>query len=276
MEIVFLVLLGLCFGSFVNALVWRIHVQSKGGKSKKNAEYSISKGRSMCVHCKHVLAAKDLIPIFSWIYLRGKCCYCGKQISWQYPMVEAVTALLFVISYLFWPYEIAGIGVVSFAAWLMILVGLVALLIYDIKWMLLPNRIIFFLYWLAGVYVVARVVESSSLSSVSDYAMGVVIGGGIFYLLFQISSGRWIGGGDVKLGFLLGALVGSGYFALLLLFIASVLGSLYSLPLLAAKKANKSSRIPFGPFLIISAIVVVLFGNSLTDMYVDYILGGGI
>lgn len=276
MEIVFLVLLGLCFGSFVNALVWRIHVQSKGRKSKKNAKYSISKGRSMCVHCKHVLAAKDLIPIFSWVYLRGKCRYCGKQISWQYPTVEAVTALLFVISNLFWPYEITGIGVVSFAAWLMILVGLVALLIYDIKWMLLPNRIIFFLYWLAGVYVAARVVESGTLSSVSDYAMGVVIGGGIFYLLFQISSGRWIGGGDVKLGFLLGALAGSGYFALLLLFIASVLGSLYSLPLLVAKKANKSSRIPFGPFLIISAIVVVLFGNSLTDMYVDYILGGGI
>src|SRR3954465_436221 len=104
MIIAVLVVLGLCLGSFVNALVWRLHEQEEGGSKKAAAKkLSIIKGRSMCPHCKHALKPIDLIPVISWLSLRGKCRYCSKPISIQYPIVELSTALLFVVSYIWWP-----------------------------------------------------------------------------------------------------------------------------------------------------------------------------
>src|SRR5476651_645529 len=136
MIIVVLVVFGLCLGSFVNALVWRLHEQDK--KQAKNL--SILNGRSMCPNCKHELAAKDLVPVLSWLSLRGKCRYCGKPISVQYPLVEMVTSGLFVASYLWWPEVLHGAQVAAFGLWLALLVGLMALLVYDLRWFLLPNR----------------------------------------------------------------------------------------------------------------------------------------
>src|SRR3989344_6490262 len=125
MIVAILIVLGLAFGSFVNALVWRLHEQEERAKSKEqrrkkgkakntaklsshtsvlsSKDLSILKGRSMCPSCKHGLAAKDLVPVLSWLTLRGKCRYCHKPISIQYPLVELITATLFVISYLLWP-----------------------------------------------------------------------------------------------------------------------------------------------------------------------------
>lgn len=274
MDILVLTLLGLCFGSFVNALVWRVHVQSGSKSGKHKEKYSIARGRSMCPNCEHELAAKDLIPVFSWLLQEGKCRYCKKAISWQYPLVEIVAALLFVGSYIFWPYLIESWDYVAFASWLIVLVGLLALLVYDLRWMLLPNRILFPLYFVGFVYVVSRALSDRSIEVIRDGALGAIIGGGIFYILFQVSKGRWIGGGDVKIGFLLGALCGSGPLALLMLFIASLFGTLYSLPLMAMKQASRASKIPFGPFLIASTIVVVLFGQNIVDWYIEYFLWG--
>ncbi|MEX2014368.1 MAG: prepilin peptidase, partial [Candidatus Saccharimonadales bacterium] len=104
MTLVALVLFGLSLGSFINALVWRLWQQeNKKQKTKNDRRYSILKGRSICPHCKHILQAKDLIPVLSWVLLRGKCRYCNKPISAQYPLVEAGTAALFILSYVFWP-----------------------------------------------------------------------------------------------------------------------------------------------------------------------------
>lgn len=289
--IITLILLGLCFGSFVNALVWRLYMQSeeetesskqasekkkpkKPRSSELKARYSILHGRSMCVHCKHELGALDLIPVFSWLYLRGKCRYCHKLISWQYPLVEISTAVLFVVSYIYWPYVFDGISsYAAFLLWLVMLTGFMALIVYDIRWMLLPNQIVFFLYTVVALYSAILFTESPSVSFLMDIVMGIAIGGGLFYLLFQFSKGKWIGGGDVKLGFLLGALAASPAKALLLLFIASLLGSIYALPMLFAKKAGRQSRIPFGPFLIVGAIIVVLFGTDILDAYYSLTLG---
>lgn len=280
MIIVALVLLGLCMGSFVNALVWRIYKQSKEKKEskrknhdKQKSSYSISTGRSMCPSCKHELAAKDLIPVLSWLSLGGKCRYCKKPISWQYPMVELAMAILFVASYIFWPTQVAGLEIVSFVLWLAALVGLVALLVYDLRWMLLPNRIVFPLAWIAGAGALINIWQEGSLSSLVSALAGVAIGGGIFYVIFQVSKGKWIGGGDVKLGFVLGLLLGEPDQALLMLFLASLLGSLLVIPLMIAKKVTPKTRVPFGPFLIASAIVVQLFGNSITNWYINWTLG---
>lgn len=277
MVIAGLVILGLCLGSFINALVYRLHWQEKHPKAThaEKERYSIRKGRSICPNCKKTLKGKDLIPVVSWLLLKGRCRYCDKAISSQYPLVEAVTSLLFIVSYVFWPDSLASAaGVLAFILWLVLLTGFIALLIYDIKYLILPNRIIFPLGGLAAVYIILQTVADNGIATLYSASLGFLIGGGLFYLLFQVSNGSWIGGGDVKLGFLLGALLGGPWPALLLLFLASFLGTLYSLPLMAMRKVKPKSRIPFGPFLIVGAVIVQLFGSRIIEWY-NNLLGTG-
>ena len=268
-------ILGLVFGSFVNAFVWRVREQEnlkakKGAKNKaaRLRELSILRGRSMCPDCGHELAAKDLIPVASWLVLRGNCRYCGKPISWQYPAVEAATALLFAGSYLFWPADLHGLGLLQFCFWLAFLVGFVALAVYDLRWFLLPDRIVFPLVWLALIELLAELAFFRvGWSAVWSGLWGVLIASGIFFVLYQISGGAWIGGGDVKLGIILGILLGGPFNSLLLLFVASLLGTLASLPLLASGKAKAGTPIPFGPFLLMAATLVELFGGHFTNWF---------
>lgn len=259
----FLVLFGLCFGSFVNAFVWRLH---KGRDWVRE--------RSECVHCHHELAARDLVPILSWLLLRGRCRYCHKPISIQYPLVEAVTTALFVASYAFWPVQVRGGEIAVFSLWLVLAIGLVALVLYDLKWMLLPNKIVFPLLGIAALQALIRItIYPNHLHVLLGEIVAVALGGGIFYLLFQVSDGRWIGGGDVKLGFLLGLIVGSGAKSLLVIMLASLLGCLVSLPLLATGQLKRTSRVPFGPFLIAVGVITVLFGEKILHWYTTGFLG---
>ncbi len=272
MTIIILALLGLALGSFINALVWRLRQQETANSKKEATRYSITKGRSQCVYCGHQLSAADLVPVLSWLMLGGKCRYCKKPILWQYPLVELATAGLFILSYIFWPQPLGGAETVDFVVWLALITGLIALAVYDLRWMLLPNRIIFPLIYLISLSALVQAYLDFSPGPVISAVSGALVGGGLFYGIFQLSRGRWIGGGDVKLGFLLGAAVGGVWPALLMLFVASVLGSIVSVPLLASGKVGRSSRIPFGPFLIAAAIIVKLFGDDITDWYINLVL----
>lgn len=257
MIIVILAVVGLCMGSFVNALVWRTH-----------EGLSVARGRSMCPACKHTLGATDLIPVFSWLVLGGRCRYCGKPIPAQYPLVELVTAGLFVASYVWWPAAFSDPQKAVFVLWLAILTGLVALAVYDAKWFLLPNRLIHPLAALAAVQAAILVASAARpAAALLNTVLAVVIGGGIFYVLFQLSEGKWIGGGDVKLGGLLGLVVATPGRAILFIFFGSVLGTLASIPLMMKGRLRRNSQIPFGPFLIIGAILTVLFGADILHWY---------
>ena len=274
MIILVLAVFGLVMGSFVNALVWRVYMQEKRETKKAKSsdpsrnEISITKGRSMCPHCHHTLAAGDLVPVFSWLFLRGKCRYCHKSIGWQYPLVELATSLLFVLSYLFWPLDWNSVGIVNFIAWLVLITGFMALLVYDIRWMLLPNRIIYPLLIFALIIALYNIaIADDPVNLLTNIALSVAISGGIFYLIFQFSNGRWIGGGDVKLGALIGLVLMSPTQAFLVLLLASLRGTMVILPGLLLKKVTPSSRIPFGPFLIVAAILLKLFGESLIAWY---------
>lgn len=273
MIILILVVVGLCLGSFVNALVWRVHEQAaQTDKKKPDKAYlkqlSIGTGKSMCPHCHHELAAKDLVPVLSWLSLSGKCRYCHKPISAQYPLVEAATAVLFVASYLWWPTDIRGFEVGIFVWWLILLVGLMALTVYDLKWFLLPNRILYPSGVAAFVMTTIAIINANSpATALLNAILAVAIGGGIFYVLFQVSKGKWIGGGDVKLGWLLGLVAGTPGRAVLFIFIGSILGSLVSVPLLAGGRMKRTSVIPFGPFLIAGLIITVLFGTDILNWY---------
>ena len=269
-----ILLLGLCLGSFVNALVYRLHQQSVHTKWTKaeSQKYSILTGRSMCVSCHHILGWTDLVPVFSWIWLRGKCRYCHEPISRQYPLVELVTAVLFVASYAYWPSPVSGQGLFDFSIWLAIIVGLVALAVYDLKWMILPTKIIEKLVGLALFQIIVDIVVFDQTGGLMSAFYGALVLGGFFWLLHRVSGGKWIGGGDIRLGALLGLIVGGPVNSLMLLFLASLLGSFVSVVLLLRKKATAGSHIPFGPFLIVSAIIVQLFGASLLAWYKHKVL----
>jgi prepilin signal peptidase PulO-like enzyme (type II secretory pathway) len=265
---------GLIFGSFVDALIWRIREQSQirvKKKAKIPRELSMLQGRSMCPNCRHVLSPLDLIPLVSWLSLRGKCRYCGAPISWQSPVMEIATALLFVGSYFFWPLDLHGLGLLQFCFWLVFLVGFVALTVYDLRWYILPDRIVFPLIGLAVVQVLlSLLVFHTGWQSLLGCVWGILIASGIFYVLFQVSDGKWIGGGDVKLGIVLGILLGGPMMSLMLLFVASVLGTIVSIPLMAFGKAKRSTLIPFGPFLIVATIILELFGSHFIDFLTHF------
>lgn len=270
MVIVLLIIVGIGLGSFVNALVWRLHEQASGNKDKS---LSILKGRSMCPHCKHQLAAKDLVPVLSWLSLGGKCRYCKKTIGWQYPLVELITGLIFVGSYLFWPYEFTTIGVLQFLIWLACVVIFMALLVYDLRWMILPDKLVMIVTGLAGFQVLMIAATDRNPGSLLMALFSVLCTAGFFYVLFQLSGGKWIGGGDVKLAVALGLLLASPLAATLMLFLASLGGSLISIPLLVKGKAGRNTKIPFGPFLIVATMIVYIFGGQIMLWYETLLFG---
>ncbi len=278
-KITTLAFLGLVFGSFVNAWVWRLCQKlDKDGNSKKlskkkKQELSIVTARSMCPTCKHVLGAKDLVPLFSWLTLKGGCRYCKAKISRQYPAVELLTAVLFVFSGVFWNFD-SNLAYVSLASWLAIITIFMALSVYDFKYMLLPDKMMIFLVPLSAIFASIGFINSdkSLISYTLQLLLSVFIAGGIFYILYVISLGKWIGGGDVKLGLLIGVVLSSALMSVLMLFIASVTGVIASI--VVNKGFNKKAKIPFGPFLMIGTYITVLFGAEIIDWYIDLLTYG--
>ncbi len=276
--------LGAVFGSFVNALVWRIYQQEQRTKSRKlkaqsnqntkyqipNTNLSILTGRSQCVHCGHPLSAKDLVPIFSWLTLAGRCRYCKKPISIGYPLVELAGALTFGASYYFWPGNLHSRGEwLLLITWLAVSVGLLALAVYDFLWFLLPNKIIYptLAVAIAGRLIYIAGFEPHKLQAFWLWGWSVLAISGLFWLLFMVSSGRWIGYGDVRLGLILGSVLAEPYKSLLVIFGASLMGSLFALPSLLSGRTKLGSKLPYGPFLIMATVLVMLFGQSLINWY---------
>lgn len=274
MIIVILIFLGSCFGSFVNALVWRLRqkeLKVKNLKLKANDnQYSILKGRSVCPSCGHQLATKDLVPIFSWVVLKGRCRYCKKPISWQYPSVELAAMVVFVTSYLFWPGGLHTHGsLILFVTWLATSVGLLALLVYDFKWMLLPSKIIYptLAIATAGRLIYLLSYESNRWHGLFMWVLSVAIASGLFWLIFISSKGAWIGYGDVRLGLITGTVLADPLKSFLMIFAASLLGLIFMTPTMILRRKGLTSRIPFGPFLITATSIVLLFGQSVIDWY---------
>ena len=260
---IFLGLIGLAFGSFVGALVWRLHEHK-----------DFVSDRSECEHCHHKLGVWDLIPVLSWVALGGKCRYCHKPIGWVAPVLELVVAGLFVGSYYAWPLSFdTWQSNLSFGLWLVYVVGLAALFLYDLKWMLLPNVLIF---PLVGVAIVESAVRYTVQVGVSpwDYLnsaiFGIVVLGGLYWVLYTFSKGKWVGYGDVKLGVFMGIALGFQR-SILALFLANIIGFLVVLPGVVLGKLKRTSRVPFGPFLIVAFLVAFLLGDKIIDWYLHFI-----
>jgi leader peptidase (prepilin peptidase)/N-methyltransferase len=253
-----LFLLGLCLGSFVNAGVWRI-------KHKKD----IFLDRSECIRCHYKLGIVDLIPVVSWLSLGGRCRKCSNRISAQYPLVELATGALFVLSLAFWPFGFTTTpNLLLFVLWLLACVVLVFLFVYDLKWLILPDKAVAILALLGlGMAVLYGMKSSDIVQFFQEVAFSLLILSGFYLLLYIYSKGKWIGFGDVKLGVGLALLLCNWQLALIALFLANLFGTLVFTPLMVVQKVKRTSHIPFGPFLIAGTIVAMLWGQSIVEWY---------
>lgn len=280
-----LILTGASLGSFAGATVWRLRARQllfdKKNKEpydkrelkrlKKLTEASILRDRSQCLSCGYTLKWYDLIPVLSWLSLRGKCRSCHRPIGWFELAMELGMVAFFVLSYALWPGGISsGLEIAHFVLWLVAGVAMAILFAYDLKWFLLPDvaTVILGITGLAIVGVSAA--EASDLTGTVLAAIGSVgVLGGLYGLLYAISRGRWVGFGDVKLGVALGLLLVDWQLALVALFMANFIGTLIVLPLLASKRVKRSSHIPFGPLLLAGAVVAWFFGWPLLEWYLS-------
>ena len=281
--IVGLALFGLVLGSFAGATVWRLRARQlvadkKAGEPVDHKEYiqlkklaseKVSKDRSRCLHCGYELKWFDLIPLVSWLSLKGKCRNCRKPIGRMEPLIELGTAVFFVASFLFWPVELASsLQIAIFVIWLVSGVGLAVLFAYDAKWFLLPDRVNFAVIGLGLVSAILTIIGSHDVIGALVSVLGsVAILSGLYFVLYIASKGRWIGFGDIKLGLGLGLLLADWKLAIIALFFANLIGCFIVIPLMITGKLKRDSRVPFGPLLIAGAIVTKLVGVTIAEFY---------
>jgi len=246
MEYLFLLtvfLFGTAVGSFLNVIIHRLQCQE-----------SFVRGRSHCPRCRHVLAWYDLVPVVSFFLLGRRCRHCQARISWQYPAVELATGILFAFGLYFvhgfWPLLIYFAAVTFFTA----------LWVYDATTYLVPDQIS-----LPAIVVIAAL-NLFSGASAAMLAVGAVLGGVWFLLQFVISRGRWVGGGDVRLGVLVGALLGYPGIIIGLAF-AYLGGSLIAAVLLLLGRKRFGSRLPFATILLPAALAAWLWGADIWQWY---------
>lgn len=278
-----LILFGVCLGSFAGATVWRLRARQLAydkkhkepvdvaelKKLEKLTKHKLTSDRSQCLHCGYTLKWYDLIPVVSWLVLKGKCRNCHKRIGLFELLIELGVAAFFVISYIFWPFELAtGLEIARFVVWLIAGVILAMLVAYDTKWYLLPDKLTAILASLGVVSVLLTTIRSAEpLTAILSAVAAVAILSGLYLVLYLVSKGRWVGFGDVKLGVGLALLLGDWQLALIALFLANFVGCLIVLPFMIAGKLTRSSRVPFGPLLIIGMILSFFIGPMLIELY---------
>lgn len=279
-----LAILGLVLGSFAGATVWRLRARQlqydkAHGEPVDRAEWkrlqpltqrTLVSDRSQCLRCGYTLRWYDLVPLFSWLSLGGKCRQCRKPIGRFEPLIELGTAAFFVLSLIAWPVPLQdGLSIALFATWLAAGVVLAIMFAYDAKWFLLPDSTSVALAVLGAASVTLTAVASPDPWAVVWSAVGAVaVLSGLYLMLWTISRGGWVGFGDVKLGVGLGLLLGQWELALLALFLANLIGVVFVLPLMAAGKVTRKSHVPFGPMLILGTVVAQLCGWFMIDWYV--------
>lgn len=280
-----LVLVGVCFGSFAGATVWRLRAKqlTQDKKNKEpydHKEYTRLKklmgkktleDRSQCLECGYELKWYDLIPLVSWLSLRGKCRACKQRIGWFEPIIEVSMVAFFVLSYVLWPGGVTtGLETAHFVLWLAAGVAMAILFAYDAKWFLLPDSAALALAVIGLGIVGVSAAETQDIGGTILAAIGSVgVLGGLYAVLYAFSKGRWVGFGDVKLGAALGLLLVDWQLAGVALFAANLLGCLIVIPLLATKRVKRTSHIPFGPLLIAGAIVAWFIGWHILDWYLS-------
>lgn len=230
MELFFTAIIGFCLGSFLNVLIWRLN--------NRNTP-KFWQGRSLCPKCRHVLSWADNIPLLSFIFLRGRCRYCQKSISWQYPAIELITAILFVIT---------GLHPVTW------LIGCVFIVIFfsDLIYGFIPDEMI-----VAGTFLSIL----SNLSNLSNLGIAFITA----LPFFVFAKYKLMGQGDIGLAFLMGLLLGWPKIGVAI-WSGFIVGGVTALVLVLLKKTKISATIPLGPFLILGVIIAILWSGKLLQI----------
>ncbi|MBE3594991.1 MAG: prepilin peptidase [Candidatus Carbobacillus altaicus] len=244
-------LLGLIWGSFLNVVALR----TLSGES-------IFYPSSHCPNCGHRLRWYENIPLLSWVVQRGRCTVCGKRISWLYPFGELTTALLFAwAAYAAWD-EPAAIG--RFIFYVVLISLFMTVTVSDLQSMRIPNRILLFFTPL----IVALKLYLDGLQVLFPILLGIIVYGGLFFLIYWLSRGG-MGMGDVKYAALLGVVLPVQHILLFIL-LASLYGLLVAIVLMLVRGWGRKDALPFGPFMSLSAWLVVLYGETMMNVYLSF------
>jgi len=240
----FIFLIGLSIGSFFNVIIFRF-----------GTENSAIEGRSKCLNCNSIIKWFDLIPIFSYFVLRGRCRKCKVKISPLYPVVELTTASALLLFFL-------NTSSVSYSTAInaFIILILTLIIFIDIRYLIISDKIL--------VLLAVAAIGLKLLADNADFYWLLISAFGLtsfFAILYIISKGRWIGLGDIKLIFFIGFLLGypMGYLAVVT---AVWLGAIFSIMLLLANKATAKTEIPFGSFLSTATIIFIIFNNEFQEI----------
>ena len=281
-------LLGSVLGSFIKVLADRSLVKQSFW------------GRSYCVYCKKHLHWYDLFPVLSYLSTKGKCRYCHKKISWEYPLVEIVMGIL--IGFLFWSFGFPQDKLLIFLPDLIFktffITILAVLFITDLKKMFIPDRIILpslligfilslgitiikigYLYYSLLKNPIGKFLLPPhsdyflrhSLLTAEPFLSGVLMAaiiGGFFWALIIITKGKGMGGGDVKLGAFMGLMLGFPQ-SLIALILSFLTGAIFSIILIIFGKKHFGQTIPFGPFLVIGSLVALFWGDQILNWYLS-------
>lgn len=241
-----MVILGFALGTILGSFVKVLADRSLGKKSFW--------GRSYCPKCQHKLAWYDLFPIFSYIFLQGKCRYCHKKIGKEYLLVELVMGIL--IAFLFW-YSLSLLELISKTFFIVILA---VLFLTDIKEMFIPDRVI-----LPSIIIGIVLNLITAQPFFFSLLTGLLIGA-FFYGLIIITRGKGMGGGDVKLGAFIGIMLGFPQ-AIAAIILSFLTGAIFSIVLILTGKKHFGQTIPFGPFLVLGSLIMLYWGNQIIDWY---------
>jgi len=248
---------GLSIGSFLNCVIYRLALPNFFWKNLGGL-----KGRSYCPHCKHNLGWQDLIPILSFVILKGKCRYCQKPISLQYPLVELATGILFLlIVFYFFSDFLFSIFCLLISCFLIII------FVYDLKHYIIPDKIIYPAIAIALIFNTFYSIFIINNSKFLIQSLLSALGAASFFLIIVlVSRGRWMGIGDIKLAFFMGLFL-SFPGILIALFSAFLVGAILGLWLVAFGKKTMKSEVPFGPFLVTGTFIALFFSQPLINWY---------
>ncbi len=253
-ETIFIVLLGLAIGSFLNVVIYR---------TPRNEKFW--QGRSVCPQCRQQLKWYHNIPLFSFIFLRGRCAFCGERISWRYPLVELLNALCYL--YFFWEYGWS----LPLAVFAFLSSALLTVFFIDLDFKIIPDIIT-----LPGMLAGLAVSFLPGGIGIVQAGLGLLVGGGSLFIIALL--GDWLfkkesmGGGDIKLAAMLGAFL--GWQKVLLVFISSAaIGLVVSVVMMAFSARMRRERIiPFGPFIATAAMIAVVWGDRIISFYITNFL----
>ncbi|MBI2028739.1 MAG: prepilin peptidase [Candidatus Levybacteria bacterium] len=259
-EIIFIFLVGTAIGSFLNVLVDRLP-RGEG----------VFGGRSHCDKCKKDLAWYDLIPLFSFLILRGKCRYCHTPLSLYYPVVELTTGILFVLVFVFlgariMNQELRILDYITLVYYFIIISSLIVVFFTDLKYGIIPDAIV-----APSIFVSFPYLFFNHYSLILNHLLS---GGGaflFFLFLFLITKGRGMGFGDVKLSFLLGLVLGFPKIAVAL-YISFLTGAIVGCILIIWKRKRlHGTKIPFGPFLVFGTLLTIFLGEQIMQIMLGFL-----